>query len=272
MKRTEIVAQSELVPPPEQQVLVYRDGAYYHLLEDRTVHAGETAILYDIDFNNDADLLAANALFNPEFYPRARRAPWEDEARVIAEFVPASGAEVLDACCGAGRVSAALVREGNHVVAVDISEGCIANAAQEERYAAPQEKRAQVEFRVADCLNLPFADKSFDVVSCFGNSLGTFFGGRRRLLSELVRVCRRTLLLGLREDPEHPDEKHQIYASPHGFLEITQQHSLETFRQFLDVIPGPVHYRKGDIRPWGGQTWFLALDLGTDSSAGSRNT
>ena len=260
MQRREIVAQHELVPPEGQLVLVYRDGRYRLLEGDRTVHAGEVAVLYDLDLADEADLHAANALFNADFYARALPEPWPDEARAIDEFIPENSAEILEVCCGAGRVARALIRGGNRVTAVDISAECIRRA-----------PKGAVNFLVANALSLPFADASFDVVCCFNNSLGVFFSQRRRLLSEMVRVARRRVLLGLRETPGGGDAV-EIYASPHGFLEFAQPHPQAAFGAFLDLLPGSIHYRQGELRPWGQQYWFLAADLGTDSAPRRRKT
>jgi ubiquinone/menaquinone biosynthesis C-methylase UbiE len=262
VKRSEIVAQHELVPPEGQLVLVLRDGGYRLLDDDRTILAGEVAVLYEIDRDDDADLMAANALFNDDFYPRQLKEPWPDEAEAIRELVPLKDAEVLEVACGAGRLARALIRGNNRVTAVDISEECIRRAQADIR---------GVDFRVADALNLPFSDKSFDVVCCFNNSLGVFFSQRRRLLSEMVRVARRRVLLGLYQLPSGADEL-VMYASPHGFLEFSRPHSLAGFRPFLDLLPGEVHFRNGEVRPWGHQHWFLAVDLGTDSAPRSRKT
>jgi SAM-dependent methyltransferase len=264
VKRSEIVAEHELVPPEGQLVLVWRDGRYRLLEGDRTVHAGEAAVLYDLDLDSEADLLAVNALFNDDYYVRTVNEPWPDEAEVIRELLPLTGADVLEVCCGAGRLARSLIRGGNRVTAVDLSEECI-------RHARADSGPGRVDFQVADALALPFPDRSFDVVCCFNNSLGMFFSQRRRLLSEMVRVARHRVLLGLRETPGRDDEL-EIYASPHGFLEIGQPHSMAAFRPFLDLFPGRLHYRKGDVRPWGAQHWFLAADLGTDLAPWRRKT
>lgn len=262
MKRTEIVLTTELTPQPGQLVMVFRDSGFRRLREGEVGAPGEPVVIYEVDVSSEAELAEANAIFNAEFYPLARDRPWEDEAKIIAELVPESGAEVLEICCGAGRVAPSLVRGGNRVTAVDLSEACIRHAV---------ERQTPVDFRVADALHLPFADRSFDVVCVFGNSLGVFYSKRREVLAEMVRVCRQRLVLGLREQPDRPDEI-QIFDSPHGFLEFSQSQSLEGVRPLLGLMPGTLHYRRGDMRPYGGQSWFLSVDLGTDSAPGSRNT
>ena len=70
------------------------------------------------------------------------------------------GRKVLDAACGEGYGSAMLARSAASVTGVDISEASIEHA--RRRYRAPH-----LEFRSADCLNLPFDDDSFDSIVSF---------------------------------------------------------------------------------------------------------
>ena len=72
-----------------------------------------------------------------------------------------AGREVLDIACGYGYGSALLARRAKHVTGGDISSEAIEHA--RVRYAAT----ANVEFRLADCAALPFADASFDAVVSF---------------------------------------------------------------------------------------------------------
>ena len=67
---------------------------------------------------------------------------------------------VLDVACGEGYGSAMLARSAASVTGVDISEASIEHA--RRRYRAPH-----LEFRSADCLNLPFDYDSFDSIVSF---------------------------------------------------------------------------------------------------------
>jgi ubiquinone/menaquinone biosynthesis C-methylase UbiE len=271
MQRREIILQEPFTPGPGQLALINRDGHFVRLHPGQSAGAGDVVVVYDIDLTVDADLHAANRLFTSDYYPAASHGAWPDEKKLIAELVPESGAEVLEICCGAGRLAPTFIRGGNHVVAVDINEECIRSATLAEKEASAREGRPAVEYRVGDALQLPFADASFDLACIMDNSLGAFFGKRRQVLSELVRVCRRRVIVGLRQLPG-VDDQIQIYTHGAGFLEFSQVHSLESFRQFLDVFPVAPHYRSGGERPWGGRIWFLIFDLGTDSAARRRST
>lgn len=65
------------------------------------------------------------------------------------------GKKILDAACGTGRSIPLLVKDGAEVTGIDISEEMIKIA---------QKNFPQGEFVKGDIENLPFADKSFDLV------------------------------------------------------------------------------------------------------------
>jgi ubiquinone/menaquinone biosynthesis C-methylase UbiE len=71
------------------------------------------------------------------------------------ELVPPAGRRTLDVGCGEGRVGAALSERGHRVVGIDRSPGMVQHA--NERHEA----------HVADAAALPFADRSFDLVTAF---------------------------------------------------------------------------------------------------------
>jgi SAM-dependent methyltransferase len=72
-----------------------------------------------------------------------------------------AGRRVLDVACGEGYGSALLARRARQVTGADIAAAAIAHA--RARYAG----HANLEFCLADCAALPFADASFDVVVSF---------------------------------------------------------------------------------------------------------
>ncbi|HEY4460168.1 MAG TPA: methyltransferase domain-containing protein [Pseudonocardiaceae bacterium] len=65
--------------------------------------------------------------------------------------------EALDAACGTGRHTRRLVELGHRVTGVDLTP---------EMLAIAEKSVPQADFRVADLLDLPFADESFDLVVC----------------------------------------------------------------------------------------------------------
>lgn len=106
--------------------------------------------------------------------------PWAQ--LVIAERRPAAGQRVLDVGCGTGiaaRIAATAVGPGGEVVGVDIDEGMLAVA----RRAAGD---VRIDWRKADAAHMPFADASFDVVTCF--ECVQFFPDRAKSLAQLRRV------------------------------------------------------------------------------------
>jgi SAM-dependent methyltransferase len=255
-------------------VLVQRPEGARLLGSGEPAQRGDRVVVYALDTGSYEDLAAANALFSDFYYVNAHGDLWPDERAVIEELVPERDAAVLEICCGAGRVSGALVRGGNRVTAIDVSQSCIHYAAAVEVGLSARQNRARVDYRVADAQQLPFADQSFEIGCCFENSLGVFFSRRRQVLSELVRVCRRRVILGLRTVEGVGLNELQMYTVSKGFLEFAHVHAPESMAPLVDGLPRVTAQstREGAPRPWGGREWFLILELGTEAEGGSRNT
>ena len=76
-----------------------------------------------------------------------------------------TGKRCLDVGCGGGRYSLAMARMGaKSVVGVDVSESGLTDAAMR----AERMGYANVTFKQASALELPFADAEFDFVCCSG--------------------------------------------------------------------------------------------------------
>jgi ubiquinone/menaquinone biosynthesis C-methylase UbiE len=70
------------------------------------------------------------------------------------------GRDVLEVGCGEGDLTQQLAQIADHVVGIDLSEGCIQRATQN----IDPELRGSVTFRAMDAEQLAFPDASFDVV------------------------------------------------------------------------------------------------------------
>src|SRR5271155_3193045 len=94
-----------------------------------------------------------------------------------------AGMDVLDVACGTGNLAIPAARTGARVTGVDIAENLIIQA--RARAAA---ENLQVDFRVGDAEQLPFAAASFAVVV---SMYGAMFAPRPEVVAaELARVCR----------------------------------------------------------------------------------
>ncbi|WP_406278913.1 methyltransferase domain-containing protein [Streptomyces sp. NBC_00191] len=115
-----------------------------------------------------------------------------DQADTLAQLLHAgttypAGSRVLELGCGVGAQTVHLLRSspGVHIVAVDQSEGSLAQARTHVADIAPE---AQVEWHHADVFDLPFADAEFDhAFVCF---VLEHLTDPRRALAGLRRVLR----------------------------------------------------------------------------------
>ena len=93
------------------------------------------------------------------------------------------GAKVLDVAAGNGNATLAFARRWHQVVSTDYVEALL-----QKGRARAEAEGYDVDFRVADAEDLPFADNSFDgVVSTFGVM---FTPNQPKAASELIRVCK----------------------------------------------------------------------------------
>ncbi|HLL08327.1 MAG TPA: methyltransferase domain-containing protein [Nocardioidaceae bacterium] len=101
-------------------------------------------------------------------------------AERLAELARARpGIRVLDVATGTGTAARASARRGASVAGIDRSPGMLSIA----RQLSPE-----LDLRLGDVCALPFADGSFDAVTC-GLSL-SHFADRDRALAEILRVLR----------------------------------------------------------------------------------
>jgi len=108
---------------------------------------------------------------------------YETEEKVLRKhFDPASGA-VLDVGCGAGRTTRQLADREFDVTGIDVSERMIRTAT---------EMYPDIEFQVADVVDLPFANEAFEYALFSAYGLDYVYPETDRLaaLEEIYRVLR----------------------------------------------------------------------------------
>ena len=156
-------------------------------------------------------------------------------------------AVVLDAGCGVGYGTAYLANVAQRVVGVDVSDDAVSYA--RAHYAA-----ANVEFLIADVLELPFAEDSFDTVCSF--EIVEHVADAEGFVAELARVLKpggRLVLSTPRTDdptlrPDNPfherefdaDELRALLSPAFASVELFGQRRIQTARhrtlQRLDVL------------------------------------
>jgi ubiquinone/menaquinone biosynthesis C-methylase UbiE len=114
--------------------------------------------------------------------------------KIVAEVVALSPQTFLDAGCGEGFVARQVI---DAVPGIELTGCDVSDVALEIATDANPEGR----FVVGSLTDLPFSDRSFDVVGCF-EVLEHLPGDLpRRALSELARVARRAAVLSVPHEP-----------------------------------------------------------------------
>ena len=114
--------------------------------------------------------------------------------KILAEVVALSPRTFLDAGCGEGFVARKVIEAvpGIELTGYDISEAALQIAA---------DANPEASFVAGSVVDLPFPDRSFDVVGCF-EVLEHLPGDLpRRALSELARVARQVVVLSVPHEP-----------------------------------------------------------------------
>jgi ubiquinone/menaquinone biosynthesis C-methylase UbiE len=105
------------------------------------------------------------------------------ERELVAEFMPAPPATVLDIGCGAGRTTIGLAQAGFAPVAIDLSPQLLGLA---------RRRHPGLDFREMDAANLTFHDRTFDAALFSYNGIDNIYpvAARRRCLEEVFRVLK----------------------------------------------------------------------------------
>lgn len=109
---------------------------------------------------------------------------------IVAAAPAGPGQRVLDVACGAGFLLQAYQNAGADVFGVDLTEAMLREASKTLGPSFPPDHLFP-----ADATRLPFADKSFDLVTC--KLAMHYFPEPERVIREMVRVCRRSGLVAL---------------------------------------------------------------------------
>jgi SAM-dependent methyltransferase len=129
---------------------------------------------------------------------------------------------VLDAACGEGYGSALLAGAAERVVGVDLDEETVAHA--RRRYGGA----GNLEFRAADCTDLPFEDASFDRVVSFETL--EHLEAHEALIDEFARVLAPGGVLVI----STPDRAR--YSDERGYE--NEFHVRELYRDEFDTLLG----------------------------------
>ncbi len=175
---------------------------------------------------------------------RAFRRHLLDLGRVVA------GESVLDVGCATGTLALMAgprVGPSGTVHGVDASPRLVERA----RAKARRPRRANVTFDVAVAQELPFADRSFDVVLCTLVAHQLPHGDRRTCLAEMHRMLKprgRLLLvdLALSREPAGQSTPHG-----HGHFDVADLVPLLTETGFAVVARGPVAFPLRRFDPLG---------------------
>lgn len=138
----------------------------------------------------------------------------------VALFTELRGAVVLDAGCGVGGTSAALMARGADVIAVDRDPA---------RLSAVKNALPDVDIEQADLEELPFPDNSFDVIVL--QDVIEHVAAPSEVLNELARVLTPGGLLYL--STPNRQAVTNLIADPHFGLPFASLHSRRKLREVL---------------------------------------
>jgi len=158
-------------------------------------------------------------------------------SRLVALVAPQPHWQVLDVATGAGHTALALAPHVARVVASDITEEMLAQT----RKVAAERGLTNVETAHADAGALPFADDSFDVVTC--RLAAHHFPEPAVFIAEAVRVLKPGGAFAL-VDNVSPDGHTHPGAAPASLRETAQLYNA------FETLRDPSHARCLSIGEW----------------------
>jgi 2-polyprenyl-3-methyl-5-hydroxy-6-metoxy-1,4-benzoquinol methylase len=155
-------------------------------------------------------------------YPEFRRSGWTDHMllRYLLALGYARDREVLDSCCGLGWGSFLVGSHAARVVGIDLDQASI-------EICRRQWQDPRTEYVTGSVLDLPFADRSFDVVLCMEAIEHFSVPDGERYLAELGRVCRPGgWLVGSSAFPETRAAADRLRAQNPHHLHVYSRHEM----------------------------------------------
>ena len=110
---------------------------------------------------------------------------WKRRVAELAKVAP--GQQAIDLCCGTGDIAFAIAQRGAETVGLDFSAQMLEVAA-ERQQKKTQTAGGKLKFQQGDAQDLPFADRSFDIVTV-GYGLRNLTSWERGL-DEMFRVAK----------------------------------------------------------------------------------
>lgn len=111
--------------------------------------------------------------------------PSEDSYYIANRWMENGYKDILDFGCGLGRHSIFFAKQGFNVSAFDLSQEGISHL---EQWA--KDEKLDIETAVADMLNLPYKDNSFDCIFAYHVISHTDTIGMQKILSEISRILK----------------------------------------------------------------------------------
>lgn len=111
---------------------------------------------------------------------------WKRRVVRLAQVQP--GDRALDLCCGTGDIALTLARRGAATTGLDFSAKMLEVATERNKTSAPRSKAKNPDFIQGDAQQIPFPDKSFNIVTV-GYGLRNLTSWERGL-NEMHRVAR----------------------------------------------------------------------------------